>query len=137
MACPDKVCDLTAVTATLSGAAGTFTFNEYVGEGDLITFGSTEFTLNKQYSNTKKKVRISGETVPRITITMNIFPCDPVFKALFDAHKKNTLSCFNLVVNDPCCDVRSFSDVNITSMTIPAVSHDTTQAVIELEGVPV
>lgn len=138
MACPDKVCDLTAVTANLSGAGGDFLFTEYVQEGDLVTYGDTTFNSSEQKSNTGNRVRFSGETTPTIEITINAFPCDPVWEAAYQAHIRNTLLCFTtLVVNDPCCNIRRFTDVRILSMTPPNISSDDVVAAIVLKGTPI
>ena len=138
MACPDKVCDLTQVTATLDGPGGSFTFTEYVGEGDLVEFGDTEFESTTQYSNTKQRVRFSGESIPSMQVTINAFPCDPVWEGAYQNHIRDTLSCFtSLVVNDPCCNVRRFIDVRIISMSPPNISADTTVAPIVLQGTPI
>ena len=134
MACPQQNGGIDAVTAVLDS----FVFTEYVGEGDLVEYGDTEFESSTQYSNTKQKVRFSGETIPKMQVTLNIFPCDPVWEATYQAHIRNTLSCFtSLIVNDPTCAVRRFRDVRIISMSPPNVSADTTVAPIVLEGTPI
>lgn len=134
MACPDKICDLTAVTADLDG----FTFTEYVRTGDLIEFGDTTFESTQQRSNTGNKVRFSGETTPTLEVTINAFPCDPTWESLYQEHIRNTLKCFTaLVVNDPCCNIRRLVDVRIISMSPPNVSSGDVVAPIVLEGTPI
>lgn len=138
MACPEQNCDLTAVSATLSGSDGTFDFTEYVGAGDLVEFGDTEFESTSQYSNTKNVVRFSGESIPRIQITINAFPCDPTWESLWSVHIRNTLACFSqLVVNDPCCTARRFIDVRILSMSPSNISADDTVSPVVLEATPI
>lgn len=114
-------CDLAQATFTYSPISGNAPMYD---EGDIVSYEVEETEFNEHTDHTGDLLISSFKGSTRVDITLNLFPCSDWYRELYNAWVCNKGICGDIVVNDPCCDVRVFTKGRIKKMGIKPVSYD-------------
>lgn len=114
-------CDLSLATFSFSPVPG---YAPMYDEGDIVSFEVEDTEFNEHTDHTGEMLISSFKGATRVDITVSLFPCSAWYKALYEAWRCNKGICGNIIVNDPCCDVRTFEKARVKKMGIKPVSHD-------------
>ena len=93
-------------------------------EGDIVTFDIEETEFNEHTSHDGTQIITSYKAATKVDISVMVFPCDDWYRRLYNTWLCNKGECGDIVVNDPCCDVKTFRLARVKKMGVKPVSHD-------------
>lgn len=93
-------------------------------EGDIITTDIEETEFNEHTSHDGSTIITAYKAATMVDITVMLFPCDDWYRELYAAWLCNKGLCGDIVIYDPCCDVKQYRLARIKKMGVKPVSHD-------------
>lgn len=114
-------CDMAFATFQWEPIAG---YAPMYDEGDIVSYEVEETKFNEHTDHTGELLISSFKGATMVDITVSLFPCSQWYKDTYEAWRADKGLCGEIVVNDPCCDVRVFEKARIKKMGIKPVSYD-------------